>query len=230
MLVAVLIGRHPEERYSVHRGYVDALARLGAHPVLVPAGAAWSRSDPQPLLERCDAVLLSGGGDVDPASYRAAPTTDTLDEVDPERDHVELQISRWAIAQGRPVLGICRGAQLLAVALGGTLVQDLPTAGYEGHWNLEEQYEPKHGIRATPGSLAETALAGAQRVNSIHHQAVADPGPQLVATAWSEDGVIEAVESTDSRAVLGVQWHPERLFTGDARHLAPFRWLLEAGR
>jgi putative glutamine amidotransferase len=102
---------------------------------------------------------------------------------------------------------------------------DLPTAGLSGHWELERQAEPVHGIEAKPGSLAAAALAGATEVNSIHHQAVLEPGPLLEATAWSPDGSIEAVESA---TVLGIQWHPERLFRTDSRHLAPFRWLVAA--
>ena len=102
-------------------------------------------------------------------------------------------------------------------------MQDLPNAGYPGHWDEERQHEPIHGVVADPGSLAHHALGGAARVNSIHHQAVATPGPQLRATAWGDDGVIEAIEGD---GVLGVQWHPERLARTDDRHLAPFRWLV----
>lgn len=228
MRVAVLIGRQPGERYSVHRGYLDALAAVGAAPLLVPAGPGLAQLDVGAWLDGCDAVLVTGGGDVAPAAYGATPSTDTLDELDEDRDGVELAVTRWAVATGRPVLGICRGIQLVAVALGGTLIQDLPTAGHQGHWDLEREYEPSHAVKVEPGSLAEAALGGAGIVNSIHHQAVADPGPHLVATAWSPDGVIEAVEATRGTPVLGVQWHPERLAGTDARHLAPFRWLREA--
>ena len=240
MRVAVLIGRHPGERYSLHRGYVDALTSVGASPLLVPAGGGLTQLDVEGWLEGCGAVLLTGGGDVSPAAYGMAPSTDTLDEIDTldetdtlneidaDRDHVELAATRWAVATGRPVLGICRGIQLVTVALGGTLIQDLPTAGHHGHWDLEREYEPSHALKVEPGSRAESALGGAEVVNSIHHQAVAEPGPRLVATAWSLDGVIEAVESADGTPVLGLQWHPERLAGTDARHLAPFRWLVEA--
>lgn len=148
-----------------------------------------------------------------------------LVDVDPDRDALELTAVRRSVAEGRPVLGICRGAQLVAVALGGTLVQDLPGAGCPGHWEEVRQYEPVHGIRAEPGSAAEQALGGATTVNSIHHQAVHDPGPGLRASAWSPDGAVEAVEGP---GVLGVQWHPERLVGSDPRHLAPFAWLRAA--
>lgn len=230
MLVAVLIGRHPADRYSLNRGYADALGRLGAVPLVVPAGSALRGVEPEVAFAACDAVLLTGGGDVAPAAYGATPSTDTLDEVDEDRDDVELRFARWAVDSGRPLLGICRGIQLLTVACGGTLVQDLPSAGFVGHWDLEREYEPSHAIKVEAGARAERALGGAELVNSIHHQAVADPGPRLAATAWGPDGVIEAVEASDDAPVLGVQWHPERLAPTDERHLAPFRWLVEAAR
>jgi len=114
---------------------------------------------------------------------------------------------------------------VLGVAFGGTLHQDLTAAGFsQHHWEEDRQYEPVHAIRAEPGSRAEGALADANKVNSIHHQAVRDPG-SLVATAWSDDGVIEAIEGD---GVLGVQWHPERLLAYDACHLAAFAWLVGA--
>ncbi|MEZ5231814.1 MAG: gamma-glutamyl-gamma-aminobutyrate hydrolase family protein [Acidimicrobiales bacterium] len=225
--MAVLVGRQPDARYSLHRGYVDALAAVGAAPLLVPAGAGLTHLDVGGWLGACSALLVTGGGDVAPAAYGSAPTTDLLDEVDPERDAVELAAVRWARRSGRPVLGICRGIQLVAAALGGSLCQDLPTAGHNGHWDLEREHAPSHAVKAEPGSLAEAALGGAGEVNSIHHQAVADPGPELVATAWSPDGVIEAVEARNGTPTLGLQWHPERLAGSDARHLAPFRWLVD---
>jgi putative glutamine amidotransferase len=111
----------------------------------------------------------------------------------------------------------------MAVMGGGTLIRDLPERGIEGHWDEKRQYEPVHAVRAQPGSVAALVLADVEQVNSIHHQAVADPGQTLHATAWSHDGVIEAVEAP---GLLGVQWHPERLSAFDPRHLAPFHWLL----
>lgn len=225
-IVAVLAGRHPEERYSLHRGYVDAVVAVGGAPLVVPAGPGLDTVDPGSWLATCTAVLVTGGGDVAPARY-GQPPTDTLDGVDEARDEVEFSVLRWALAQHVPVLGVCRGHQVLAVALGGSLVQDLPSAGHDGHWALDREYEPAHGLKLEPGSLAERVLGGATEVNSIHHEAVLDPGDGVRVTAWSPDGVIEAIEGD---GVLGVQWHPERLAPTDPRHLAPFRWLVEAAR
>jgi putative glutamine amidotransferase len=205
----------------VHRGYVDALHAVGALPVLVPAGPGGDVERCVEFVEQVDAVLATGGGDVDPVRY-GADRTDALDGVDLDRDEIEANVVLAARALGKPVLGICRGAQLVTAALGGSLVIDLPAAGCTGHWEEARQYEPVHAIVAEGGTTAARVLAGAGHVNSIHHQAVAEPGPVLVASAWSDDGVIEAVEA---EGVLGVQWHPERLLDHDRRHLAPFAWL-----
>lgn len=219
----MLIGREPEERYSVHRGYVDALHALGALPVLVPAGPGADLERCLEFTERVDAVLVSGGGDIEPARY-GGETSALVTGIDADRDAVECAVVCCARSRGKRVLGICRGIQVVATALGGSLVTDLPSAGFPGHWDEQRQHQPVHTVTAEPGSCAANALAGAAMVNSIHHQAVADPGPELVATAWSADGLVEAVEAD---GLLGVQWHPERLFTQDRRHLAPFEWLVQ---
>jgi putative glutamine amidotransferase len=223
--VALLVGREPAHRYSVHHGYVDALWASGATPVLLappPDLAAIDRYVEAALA--CDALCVTGGGDVDPTLYGATPE-DGLMDVDPHRDAAEVAAVRAAVAAGHAVLGVCRGVQVVAVAFGGSLHQDLPRAGFIGHWAIEREYVPAHSLDVEPGSAALAALGGGAQVNSIHHQAVRDPGPDLTATAWSPDGVIEAVEAP---GVLGVQWHPERLWPTDERHIAPFRWLMAA--
>jgi putative glutamine amidotransferase len=220
-LVAIVIGYEPAERFSVHRGYIDAVVAVGAVPLVVPAaGPAHER-----LLDTiagADALLLTGGGDVDPGLYGSARAPEVT-EVDPARDTLEVWSYITMRQRGRRVLGVCRGIQVMAVAAGGTLHQDLPSTGYDGHWIREREYEPVHAVTADAGTAAALALAGATKVNSIHHQAVLDAG-DLRPTAWSDDGVIEAIEGQDA---LGVQWHPERLLDSDARHLAPFQWLVD---
>lgn len=222
--IAVMIGRSPERRYSIHRGYVDAVVAVGALPVLLAVGPG---TDPDPVIEavgRCAGLILTGGNDVDPHVYGAERGRGEKD-TDPDRDAIEVASLHAALAAGRPVLGICRGVQVLAAALGGTLIGDLPAAGYCGHEDEEREGDPVHAVTADPGSVAALALAGAGRVNSIHHQAVATTGPTLTATAWSGDGVIEAVEAP---GVLGLQWHPERLLASDPRHLSSFEWVVRA--
>lgn len=206
----------------MHRGYVDAITAVGAQPVIVPVGPGIDTDRTLGLVLTCDALLLSGGNDVDPAVYGAQRGGGEKD-TDPDRDALEVAAVATAMDAGRPVLGICRGIQLLAAALGGTLIPDLPSAGFVDHDEEEREGEPVHGIVAEAGSVAGLAVAGANRVNSIHHQAVSDPGPVLKAVAWSPDGLIEAVEAPGA---LGIQWHPERLIESDSRHLAPFRWLV----
>jgi putative glutamine amidotransferase len=224
-LVGILCGRSPSERFSTHRGYVASLTQVGAVPVILAAGADVDHFALSTVVDHCVALVATGGGDVDVDLYAddGAGAPGLLMDVDQARDIAEIALVQYARAQGKRVLGICRGAQLLAVMGGGTLIHDLPEKGIDGHWDEDRQYEPVHAVRAEPGSEAALILADVERVNSIHHQAVADPGQGLRATAWSDDGVIEAVEAP---GVLGVQWHPERLSGGDPRHLAPFRWLV----
>jgi putative glutamine amidotransferase len=225
-IIGVLCGRSPEERYSTHRGYVASVTAAGGIPVLLPAGPDVDPLSLTAVMAHCQAIVVTGGGDVDPDHYAgdAGRSADLLMDVDPARDIAELAVVQFALAQGKRVLGVCRGAQLLAVMGGGTLIHDLKEKGLDGHWDEERQYEPVHPVRAEPGSLAALVLGPLDQVNSIHHQAIADPGQTLRATAWSPDGVIEAVEAP---GLLGVQWHPERLSGSDSRYLAPFSWLVQ---
>jgi putative glutamine amidotransferase len=222
--VALLVGREPDLRYSLHRGYADAVWAAGGVPlVLTPPPADVGLDAFVAAVAGCDALLLSGGGDVDPAAYGETARV-ALMGVDAERDRAELAATHAAVEAGRPVLGICRGIQLLSVALGGRLHQDLAADGFAGHhWEEERQHEVVHLVEVVAGSTTASVVPADRLVNSIHHQAVRDPGPALEVTARSEDGVIEGVEGD---RLLGVQWHPERLFRTDPRHLAPFAWLL----
>ena len=208
---------------AVIAAYVRSVLGAGGTPVLLPSLMDASLVDE--VLDRVDALLLSGGGDVHPAEYGEAPRV-SLDSVDRDRDQMELHAIRSAMNSGKRVLGICRGAQLLAVATGGSLFQDLPAEGYVGH--ADERHDRgyatmRHGIKTEVGSCAERAVGGLAEVNSHHHQAIRDVGNTLVATAWSHDGIIEAIEAV---GLLGLQWHPESLITTDDRHLEPFRWLV----
>jgi putative glutamine amidotransferase len=233
-LVAVLGQTHPTEpdRATVHRYYLEALWLVGGQPVIftTPPPAAYDST--LAALDRCDALILTGGGDVDPSYYGEA-TKAELKDPDPARDAFEPVAVRHWLATGKPLLGICRGFQMLVVTLGGRLHQDLVSAGYPSHWHYDEMYQPIQDIKATAGSLADLALNGRTRVNSIHHQGIADVGPELIATAWAPDGLVEAVE-LEGRPVLGVQWHPDRLacppepYEADKGHLAVFEWLVGA--
>ena len=221
-MVALMIGRTPETRFSVHHGYVEAVFAVGATPMVVASGPGCDQARVLDLVDRCDALILSGGHDVDPLLY-GEPRGQGEKDLDPERDRAEIAAYQAAAAAAKPILGICRGIQLMAAADGGTLIADLPSAGYDGHEDEERESDPVHEIVTDAGSAARRVLGGATKVNSIHHQAVGTPGQLLKATAWSPDGVIEAVEGPGR---LGIQWHPERMFPADDRHLAPFEWLV----
>jgi putative glutamine amidotransferase len=222
-VVAVLAGRAPVERISLHAGYIEALSFLGATPIVVPPLVERDHDRIERLLGWVDAVLVTGGGDVEPHHYRDDPLAELMD-VDPVRDESEICVIQAAVQRKLRVLGICRGAQVLAVAMGGALHQDLALAGFDPeHWDEENQYRSVHEIEPAARSCTDAVLRGLRRVNSIHHQAIRDPGPFLTASGWSADGVIEAVEGD---LLLGVQWHPERLLAEDPRHLGPFQWLV----
>ena len=212
----------PQPELALGMPYVRALARSGAIPVVLP---------PLPLelvpalLQPLAGVCLSGGPDIDPATYGAEPHAE-LGPVEPDMDAFELAVARHADAGGLPILGICRGAQTLNIARGGTLYQHVPD-----HRQTEPGWAVTHDVAIEPGSLLARAVgAGALRVNSFHHQAVERLGDGLRAVAWAPDGTVEGIEGEDGRFVLGVQWHAEGL-VGVPAHLALFETLVrEAGR
>ncbi|MGN6587663.1 MAG: gamma-glutamyl-gamma-aminobutyrate hydrolase family protein [Solirubrobacterales bacterium] len=191
------------------RGYVSAVQRAGGIAIVLPPDEAAVR-DPDLLLDRVDALMLAGGADVDPASYGAEPHPETKGTW-PERDRFELALARRALKRDVPVLGICRGMQLLNVALGGTLVQHLPEAtGSEAHRTVAGTFS-EHRVRLDPESLA-CAAAGVEGfvVWSHHHQGVDQLGEGLKVSGWSlDDDLIEAIELPGKRFALGVIWHPE---------------------
>jgi putative glutamine amidotransferase len=193
--------------------YVEAVQSTGAHALLLPVtGRA-----PEALLDRVDGLMVIGGADLDPATYgqeRSEHTETTYRE----RDEFELALTRAAIERGLPFLGICRGMQLLNVALGGTLNQHLVgDDGVPSHRRIIGTFDgTEHEIDLTPGSLAERALGGPVHVARCHHhQAVDRLGADLTVSGRARDGVVEAIELPDGWA-LGVQWHPE---AGDKREL-----------
>jgi putative glutamine amidotransferase len=191
------------------RNYAAAIQRAGGLALILPLDEA-ALADPDTVLDRVDGLLLAGGADIDPASYGAVPHPQTGGTW-PERDRFELALTRRAVERQMPVLGICRGMQLLNVALGGTLVQHLPeTIGNEDHRLVPGSFG-EHEVRLEPGTLACRA-AGAERltVKSHHHQGVERLGEGLVASGWAlGDDLIEAIELPDRRFALGVIWHPE---------------------
>jgi len=194
----------------VQRTYPDAVQRAGALALVLPPDEA-AVDSPDLLLDRIDGLLLAGGADVDPESYGADRQPET-GVTWLERDRFELALTRRAIERRIPVLGACRGMQILNIALGGTLHQDLPgIVGTDVHRHTPGVFGD-HEVRLEPGSLAARAV-GEDRtlVKSHHHQGLADLGDGLIATGWStDDDLVEAVELRGEPYVLGVLWHPEQ--------------------
>lgn len=199
-------------RVRLNDSYVRALEDAGLLPLVVPplrgAGAASA------LIRSVSGLVLSGGEDVEPARYGAAGHA-ALRATHPERDAWELALIEEARHQGTPTLAICRGAQLLNVALGGSLLQDIPTErpGSLDHEPADGRRNRVHGVEVEPGSRLAAAL-GATRleVNSVHHQGLDRTAPSLRVSATAPDGLVEGVETIDGAWwVLGVQWHPEDL-------------------
>ncbi|MDR0478386.1 MAG: gamma-glutamyl-gamma-aminobutyrate hydrolase family protein [Burkholderiaceae bacterium] len=206
--------------------FIDAQAPL---PRVRPRG----RSTLADLVEQLDGLVLQGGSDIDPRRYGAQPwRADANLECDPVRDAYELDLLRGFIDAEKPVLGICRGAQLINVHFGGTLVQDIPSQwpGALTHFNLERYHHLTHDVRPEPGSLLERIYGGAaRRVVSIHHQCVQQLGTGLMIEARSPDGVPEAIRHSDHSFIVGVQWHPEFHGTTDDTSLAPSAGVLDSG-
>jgi putative glutamine amidotransferase len=212
--------------------YVAALTRAGAEVRELAPGR-----DPLPdVLTGCDGVLLTGGVDVDPAEYGDTTRHPTV-ELDQERDTYELALARDAVARDLPLLAICRGVQVLNVAAGGTLVQDIPSQAPSAirHSVTEPKNAEVHDVEIADGTCLATLLSprlGPERrvaVNSRHHQSVKLAAPGFVVSATAPDGVIEAIERPDARFCVGVQWHPENFWrTGEFSTL--FDGLVRAAR
>lgn len=208
--------------------YMRAVELAGGVPVAVPPMEGESI---EALLEHLAGLLLTGGPDLDPSFYGADPH-DELGPVDRSVDAFEIAVCRHADGQGLPILGICRGAQVLNVARGGTLHQHLPDLGpgIVEHRQIEPGHRTTHEVRVAPDSrLARTTGGGPVMVNTFHHQAVERTGISLRPVAWSSDGIVEAIESEDGPFALGVQWHAETLVE-EAEQLALFELLVQAAR
>ena len=214
--------------------YVRVLVEAGAVPWIIPllrGDEATLRS----IYERLDGVFLPGGVDLDPAAYQEQPSS-LCGRIDPDRDEVELALTRWAMEDHKPLLAVCRGIQVLNVAAGGTVHQDLAT-GLPG--SLKHDYWPTpggytrdhlaHEVRlATDTRLARLLGTATIRVNSMHHQGIKRVADGLRPNAVAPDGLIEGLESPNGHFLLGVQWHPESLVDRDPAMRRLFTAFIEA--
>jgi putative glutamine amidotransferase len=218
-------GRDDVNRLSLPAQYVDAVRRAGGMPVLVAPGEAHAEE----LLARIDGLILTGGGDLDPALYGGQRHA-AIYNVDPERDRHELALVAQIRASGLPTFGICRGSQVINVALGGTLIEHLPDVVGESIAHRLPPREPTaHAINVTPGSRLASLLPTHEfAAPSWHHQAVRKLAPALRAAALAPDGTIEAIEHPDHPWLIGVQWHPELAADQDPVHQRLFDELVKA--
>jgi gamma-glutamyl-gamma-aminobutyrate hydrolase PuuD len=209
--------------YGVPENYIDSIRRAGGRPLLLLPGDV---TPVEEMLEPFDALLLVGGGDVEPSRYGREPHAEVYG-LEPDRDALEIALLRSADERGMPTLAICRGMQVMNVAFGGTLIQHLPDhPEYVEHGTPSGHDLARHDVKLAPGSLiAEAAGAEVLSCSTHHHQGVDGVADGLSATGWSEDGLVEAVER-ERGWMLGVQWHPEDDAERDPAHQAVFDALI----
>jgi putative glutamine amidotransferase len=221
-------------RFGQNQAYSHAVAKAGATPLLIPN--LTDKTLLRTLYDLLDGLLLSGGEDVDPTHY-SEPRHEKCGPIAPDRDEVELTLTRWAMDDGKPLLAICRGIQVMNVALGGSLYQDIQAQvpGADKHdWRASYPRDRlSHTVTVAPQTRLADILGPLNSpyplywVNSSHHQAIKDVAPGLTVTARAPDHVIEAVEAKGHPFAIGVQWHPEELADNDARAQRIFDALIE---
>ncbi|MCH5583924.1 gamma-glutamyl-gamma-aminobutyrate hydrolase family protein [Shimazuella sp. AN120528] len=207
-----------DQKFFINHDYVQAVIQAGGIPLLIPF-----LRDPimiQKMVEQCSGLLLTGGKDVDPFYYGEEPSPN-LGEIIPERDEIELKVFELFLQQNKPILAICRGCQLMNIALGGDLYQDIASqiSSALNHDQHAPRGYPTHTIDIKKESLLFDIIGEKKiRVNSYHHQSVKNVCPPLTISAVASDGVVEAVESISHPFLLGVQWHPEGMSVLQDKH------------
>lgn len=208
---------------------VDVLTEAGALPIVLPLSDV---ENVKQYVDQVDGILLAGGSDVDPQNYNEQPQP-LIKNVEPDRDEFEIAIIKEARKQNKPIMGICRGMQVLNVAFGGNLYQDL--SYYDGLAIRHSQTTPiefkTHAVKFKEGSFLADIFGLEDSINTLHHQAVKDLGSIFEVTAWAPDGVIEAIESVDDGAkVIGIQWHPEETVATDPQSQELFNRFVELAK
>ncbi|KYO66837.1 gamma-glutamyl-gamma-aminobutyrate hydrolase family protein [Thermovenabulum gondwanense] len=222
-----LTSSYIEEKAVLNEGYYLAVEKAGGIPFITPP---LEEVTLQEILEFVDGVLITGGPDVDPLLFGEDPVKE-LGEVSPARDKAEIFLVKEAFNRGLPVMGICRGIQVINVALGGSLYQDLPSQlkGSIKHSQSAPRWYATHTVKVQKGTiLFEIFNSEEVKVNSFHHQAIKNISPNLKAVAYAPDGVVEAVEAvSQDKFILGLQWHPEGMWQKDPVQLKPFERFIE---
>ena len=214
-------------RMVVNQDYIMAVLDAGGIPMVIPPMQDEARLIE--ALDRCDGLLLTGGDDVNPACY-GEEKLPCCGELTPERDFAEPVLIRRAIEKGMPILGICRGIEIVNVALGGTLYQDIALQYKDElkHPCYDIPASDAHGMRILPDTLLRRVMGtDACMVNSRHHQSVKALAPGMILNAVAPDGLTEGMEAADGRPILCVQWHPESIQRRLPEHLRLFQWLVQ---
>ncbi|MDI6879985.1 MAG: gamma-glutamyl-gamma-aminobutyrate hydrolase family protein [Desulfitobacteriaceae bacterium] len=227
-----IIGITCDHDYSQNRlfqtkAYVQAVVEAGGLPLLVPFFRAGQMNEE--LAQKLNGLMLTGGADIDPFFF-GEPMLAATKEIDPERDEWEIALIQEFLRNDKPILGICRGMQVLNVAAGGSIYQDISSR--PGTWKHRQQapsWYPTHSVQIIPESkIVQVLNQQVLRVNSYHHQAVKDVAPGFKVNARSEDGIIEGIESEDKLWVFGIQWHAETMWERDINQLMIFQAFIRA--
>lgn len=223
-----ITGNYNQETCTLAEGYYQSVLKAGGIPFIIPPFYETERLGE--LLDRLDGILFSGGGDINPLLLGEEPIKE-LHSITPERDRQELLLARLAYDRQIPMLGICKGIQVINAALGGTNYQDIHTqmeGVYIKHSQDQDRRYPSHQVNIIKGTLLEQLFGTELPVNSFHHQACKEAAPCMKVSAMSTDGVIEAIESNEYKSILGVQWHPETFILRNNRDMLPiFEWLVQ---
>ncbi len=229
-----ITGNYADQTCTIAEGYYQSVLKAGGIPVIIPPRYVEEGDDCSDLtgvLDNIDGIVFSGGGDPNPLLFGEEPVVQ-LHSITPERDLQELKLVRMAYDRQIPMLGICKGIQMINAALGGTLYQDIHSQKEGGVWVKHSQDEdrrfPSHTVKVENGTLLHKLFGrDTLQVNSFHHQACKDIAPCLRLSAISPDGIIEAIESNEYKSILGVQWHPETFVLRDSDEMMPiFHWLI----
>lgn len=220
--------KEDKDSHYITNFYIRAVSAAGGIPVVLPSSEKMSAFE---IYNKFDGFIFSGGADLDPACFGEEPLYG-LGEITPSRDRFEMRLAEYVLKGEKPVLAICRGLQVINVAAGGTLYQDIKGVTPQLHFQQAPRWYPTHEVRLQRNTcMFEVIKKETFRVNSFHHQAVKDYGKGLAAVCFSKDGIVEGMERTDRGPwLMGVQWHPECSWDSDEVSFSLFRELIRKSK